>query len=290
MAEAALAHGNGMLNLTTRANIQVRGLTTRSVTPFADAMVAAGLADPDASSERRRNLIVSPLAGCDPEIAPDTVKIAAAMEKLLTSDARFAVMPEKFGVAIDGGGVLPLGETGAWVHLRLRGDGAPRPGASVGYVPFKSGERGAFGFAPPFGQMTARSLRALADLAAREGVSALRVTPWRTLMFPSVAADRVDGLSAAGSAAGFIVARDDSRLRIVACPGKPACGQSSVATLADAEQLVARVPAAALVHVAGCAKGCAHPKAAPVTFVGIDGRYGIVRDGRAGDAPAAWAE
>ena len=45
------------------------------------------------------------------------------------------------------------------------------------------------------------------------------------------------------------------------------------------------VPAGSLVHVSGCAKGCAHPGAAPWTLVGDGGRYDLVRNGRAGDAP-----
>ena len=40
-------------------------------------------------------------------------------------------------------------------------------------------------------------------------------------------------------------------------------------------------------HVSGCAKGCAHPAAAPVTLVGSDDGAGLVIDGRAGDEPEA---
>ncbi len=38
-------------------------------------------------------------------------------------------------------------------------------------------------------------------------------------------------------------------------------------------------------HVSGCAKGCAHAGPAALTLVGRDGRYDLVRNGRAGDAP-----
>jgi precorrin-3B synthase len=40
------------------------------------------------------------------------------------------------------------------------------------------------------------------------------------------------------------------------------------------------------IHVSGCKKGCAH-HAATMTLVGVDGRYDLVRHGRAGDAPDA---
>ena len=40
-----------------------------------------------------------------------------------------------------------------------------------------------------------------------------------------------------------------------------------------------------LVHVSGCPKGCAHPGAAALTIVGIEGRCGLVQTGSARDAP-----
>ncbi|MEZ5775735.1 MAG: hypothetical protein R3D33_13805 [Hyphomicrobiaceae bacterium] len=33
-----------------------------------------------------------------------------------------------------------------------------------------------------------------------------------------------------------------------------------------------------LVHISGCRKGCAHPRAAPLTLVAEAGRYGLMRD------------
>jgi precorrin-3B synthase len=43
-------------------------------------------------------------------------------------------------------------------------------------------------------------------------------------------------------------------------------------------------------HVSGCAKGCAHPKAAPFTIVGVEQGCGIVRDGSARDEPAEYVD
>ncbi len=45
------------------------------------------------------------------------------------------------------------------------------------------------------------------------------------------------------------------------------------------------VPHGTAIHVSGCAKGCAHPGSAPWTLVGRDGRYDLVRHGKAGDTP-----
>jgi precorrin-3B synthase len=41
------------------------------------------------------------------------------------------------------------------------------------------------------------------------------------------------------------------------------------------------------IHISGCGKGCAWPMAAPITLVGNAGRYDIVKNGTARDAPLA---
>jgi precorrin-3B synthase len=46
-------------------------------------------------------------------------------------------------------------------------------------------------------------------------------------------------------------------------------------------------PVPGLLHLSGCAKGCAHPGAAPAVLVGGPDGYAVIRDGRAGDRPLA---
>jgi precorrin-3B synthase len=120
IAEAAARHGNGRIELTSRANLQVRGLTPATVPLFAAAMVACGAADADPAVERRRNIIVSPLAGDDPAITGRPEHVAAALERALA--ASDLTLPAKFGFAVDGGGVLPLGDTGADVVIATHAD------------------------------------------------------------------------------------------------------------------------------------------------------------------------
>ena len=64
IAVAAAEHGNGIIELTQRGNLQIRGLSPASAATFADRMVAAGLGD------FGPNLLVSPLAGEDPDVDP----------------------------------------------------------------------------------------------------------------------------------------------------------------------------------------------------------------------------
>jgi len=89
----------------------------------------------------------------------------------------------------------------------------------------------------------------------------------------------------------FIVRADDPRQRIVACPGRPACGSGLIASRALAAQIagLARSPSGGIaVHVSGCRKGCAHPGAAALTIVGTERGCGIVHNGSARAVPNAY--
>ena len=77
---------------------------------------------------------------------------------------------------------------------------------------------------------------------------------------------------------------EDSRLCVIACTGAPACASAHASTRADAAFIAARHPPG-LIHLSGCAKGCAHPAPAAFTLVAAPDGYGLVRDGRAGDPP-----
>ena len=121
LAGAATRFGDGSIALTRRAAIQVRGLRAGDTPAFAAAMVEAGLADPDREVERRRAVIVAPLNGTDPGASPDAPVIAATIESMFARDPRFARLPAKFCVSVDGGGVLPLGDVGADIRVVCAG-------------------------------------------------------------------------------------------------------------------------------------------------------------------------
>ena len=98
LADAAAQRGNGIIELTRRGNLQVRGLRPDGVAPFAAAMVAAGLAGPDPARERRRIVMAPALSGDDPSALADGLA-----ERL---DAALPAMPSKFSIAVNAGGIL----------------------------------------------------------------------------------------------------------------------------------------------------------------------------------------
>lgn len=318
LAEAAVSYGNGAIELTSRASLQIRGLAPASTARFAEAMVAAGLAHADAAAERRRNVIATPLADVDPAAHPQAAAVTAALEAALEADETLGGLPAKFGFVVDGGGLVPASAE-ADVSLHLFADHAEIAGDAVLSVPLseavgaalaaaRRGERRmrqwtalnpeaapvgalayrqdahAFGAGLPFGSTDVATLRMLADLAEEYGDRKLRLTAWRTVLIAGVIPGRVPALRRALGELGLIVDKSDPRARVAACPGLPACGSATVTTRALAARL--RPAPGTTVHVSGCDKGCAHPGPATVTLVGRGGFFDVVREGRAGDQPA----
>lgn len=117
LADLAARHGNGVIELTNRANLQFRGLTEADT--FANAVAARGLACIDPAAERRRNVVVSPLAGIDPGVADGTAAVAAEITAMLEADAALAALPAKFGVVVDGGGTLPVSAAAGDILLQV---------------------------------------------------------------------------------------------------------------------------------------------------------------------------
>ena len=90
---------------------------------------------------------------------------------------------------------------------------------------------------------------------------------------------------------GFIVDAADPRRRIAACPGAPLCAHGLIAARALAAEIARHMPLPGdgiAIHVSGCAKGCAHQKAAPLTIVGTEQGCGIIRNGTAQSPPSAY--
>ena len=63
LAEIAERLGNGHIDLTRRANLQIRGLREEGLPGLHDALDRLGLLDPDPATEAARNIMVGPLAG-----------------------------------------------------------------------------------------------------------------------------------------------------------------------------------------------------------------------------------
>jgi len=335
VADLSGRYGSGLIDLSARANVQLRGVHPTDHAALIAGLQALGLIDALPEAEARRNIVVAPFW----EKGDGTTDLAAGLAAALVADGA-PQTPGKFGYAIDCGAAPVLRETSADIRIEraaggliVRADGAetgaavPPEGAVAAALalarwflgsggadagrgrmaahlargarlpdPFRAvpATPGAARFAAApgpcavgflaglgFGQLSAKTLSILAESGP------IRLTPWRMVL--------IEGGAHAPDIAGLVTRPDDPLLRVVACTGAPGCPQAHVATRALAESLAPAVPAGVVLHVSGCAKGCAHPGPAALTLVARPGgTFDLIRGGttadpalRAGLSPAA---
>jgi precorrin-3B synthase len=112
LCAAAREHGNGIVEITARGSIQIRGLNAVSAPGFADAVAALDIAAADGVP-----VLCNALAGLDPEEILDAGRFAAELRCALAKTSLAARLAPKVSVAIDGGGAPGLGGLAADVRL-----------------------------------------------------------------------------------------------------------------------------------------------------------------------------
>nr|WP_041764243.1 precorrin-3B synthase [Paraburkholderia phymatum] len=106
IADAIDEHASGIVDLTNRANLQLRGVKRGHENALIAALLGAALGPRDAAhahADDVRNVMTSPAAGCDAHALYDTTALAAELLSLLQSDARCAALSPKFALLLDGG-------------------------------------------------------------------------------------------------------------------------------------------------------------------------------------------
>ncbi len=115
IAQAGRNYGNGRFDLTSRANLQIRGVREDHLPRLIESLAVLGLIDTESSAERLRNILVSPLSGLD---GGDHAQAAAkALAAMLAESGDFYALPAKFGFLIDEGSALSLGSVPADVRF-----------------------------------------------------------------------------------------------------------------------------------------------------------------------------
>jgi len=121
-------YGNGLIDLTSRANLQIRGVREASHEALVIGLDRLGLVDDDDQAmEAQRNIIVAPFWND----GDDTHALAAELERALA--ARALGLPEKFGFSVDCGANRVLAHAPADIRIErdtdggliVRADGAP---------------------------------------------------------------------------------------------------------------------------------------------------------------------
>ena len=320
LCDAAMDFGSGLIDLTSRANLQIRGVDEADHEPLLQRLHALDLLPDDPALESRRNILISPFW----QKGDDTHRLASELTARLDE---LPEMPAKVGYAIDLGPNPMFTSNSADFRLErtpngdilLRADGMSRgrlvtadtaidaliemahwfvetdgpahrrmgnhvsfnhppadwqaalPAAPARALAPGQADAGAV-YGAAFGQLDAPRFAALLD-ATR--ATAIRVTPWRLFLLEDVEM---------ATSTDFITDASDPLLMIDACPGAPLCTASSVDTRALARMLAPqnRRP----LHISGCAKGCARPRACATTLVGENGAFNLVRNGRPWEEPS----
>jgi precorrin-3B synthase len=127
LARLAGELGDGRVELTSRGNVQLRGLAAGDADPLTDQLSQAGLL-PSLSHDRVRNVLASPLAGLDGGL--DLTAIVEALDAALCARPRLAELPGRFLFAVDDGRGDVAG-LGADVLAQVRAGGAVVNGLAV---------------------------------------------------------------------------------------------------------------------------------------------------------------
>ena len=115
LCKAARTHGNGVIEVTSRGNIQVRGLSEPSAAEFADTVAALDIAADDGVP-----VLCDPLAGLDAGETFDSASLAAELRGAIAQSALATKLSPKVSVVIDGGGAIGLGAVTADIRLRAQ--------------------------------------------------------------------------------------------------------------------------------------------------------------------------
>lgn len=198
VATLARTQGNGLVDLSQRANLQLRGVRDELLPHVWAALRRLDLLDEDPKAEGVRNVIGPPLAGIDPAATVDGLALVRGLEARLRSDTELHALPDKFGFLVDQGGALTLADVpcdvrlvGSAAGVRIQLGGTERDAADAGIWPETEAVAAAVAFAKAFlalrGTVTPPARR-MRDLVAQAGVA--RIVEAATVHgFPAVATD-----------------------------------------------------------------------------------------------------
>jgi len=313
LCDAAQTHGAGLIDLTNRANLQIRGVSDAALAPLQDALAALDLLDSDPELEARRNIL----------IAPDWIAFddsARLYDDLAARLAELPALPPKIGFAMDAGPAPILTQDPADFRIERSASGLilRAEGRALGMALEKEREidtliRLAVWFMASGGARAGRMARhdaplpdwaawdvppsparaplaagpapiglilgaAFGQIIAQDLALLLQTSDAPALRVTPWRCLVLEGVRTVSLPDSLIATPDHPALRVDACAGAPLCQQASVETRALARALAPHIPGS--LHVSGCAKGCARARDADITLIGHEGRFDLVVEGQ----------
>jgi precorrin-3B synthase len=108
VAEVSREVGSGLIDVTNRANLQIRGVREGSQEALVSRLVDAGLGPAIPGSDDLRNVMLSPLASLDSHALLDVVPLASTLIAQMQHDVRLQMLSPKFALMVDGGERLAM--------------------------------------------------------------------------------------------------------------------------------------------------------------------------------------
>lgn len=102
LAFAAYEAGHEIVDITTRGNIQIQGLTIEKIPKVIAALERTGLTSKQTGLDNIRNVMSHPLAGLDLAELIDTREAARAVTALFLDNRDLADLPRKFNIVFNG--------------------------------------------------------------------------------------------------------------------------------------------------------------------------------------------
>ena len=315
-------HGNGFMDITNRANLQIRGLRQSDYPLMLKDLQDSGIAETHEARDGL-NLILAPFT------ESQSVGWRCA-EALYNAASAFPALPSKFGFAIDCGATRYLQHASCDIRVEIDETGQlliRLDGCEQGYVTseetFQSDILQAlYWFVSS--QNKKRSYNRMHQLIADIDVTDIFTTTtpckntkslypgceedWHVIALPfgQITADQlleiadqtqeiifsinrclvIDKTAVLGHQ--FITSKDDLRYLVTACAGMPACTNASIST----KQLASKICESQAIladksyHISGCSKGCAMPSNSDICIIGERGSYNMLENGCAWDKPS----
>jgi ferredoxin-nitrite reductase len=106
IARISRDYTSGYLQITTRANLQLRLIQPKDAPEVLRCIQSVGLHTRGAGADNIRNLTANPTAGIDPLELIDVLPFCQDLAQIIINDRSFYDLPRKFNIAFDGGGAI----------------------------------------------------------------------------------------------------------------------------------------------------------------------------------------
>ncbi len=106
LAHVAQELTSGYVQITTRANFQIRLIQPKDAPEVLRRIQGVGLHTRGAGADNIRNLTANPTAGIDPVELINVLPFVNDLSQIIINDRSFYDLPRKFNIAFDGGGLI----------------------------------------------------------------------------------------------------------------------------------------------------------------------------------------